>query len=57
MTSDIKVGDWVRFYRGGVLVIGVVEYIRERKAWERADELQTTAGAVNADYVLESRSK
>lgn len=50
-----KVGDWVRFYRNGALVIGIVSY-RRRGAFAR-DEwiLSTDAGEVNESDVLEVR--
>lgn len=56
MTTEIKVGDWVRFYRNGDLVIGVVEYIAKEDVLGHI-ELSTTAGPVDTDRVLEWRSK
>lgn len=53
--QDIKVGDWVRFYVNGHLVIGQVEYISKRRSWESWDSICTTEGSVSADYVLEVR--
>lgn len=49
-----KAGDWVRFYRNGVLVIGVVEYVR-RKPGIASHELLTDAGTVMEHDVVEAR--
>jgi hypothetical protein len=54
MRELLKVGDWIRFYRNGVLVIGVVNYIREDRAIGYT-YYQTDAGEVRADSVLEIR--
>ena len=50
-----KAGDWVSFMRNAQIVYGKVEYVRERKAWQRANTLVTTAGEVDADSILELR--
>lgn len=50
---NIKVGDWVRFYKDGRLYIGVVEYIRDTILGYK--EFQTDIGTVREDYVLEVR--
>ena len=52
---DPRIGAWVRFYRGGEIVIGVVEYVQEPDRSWHADKLCTTAGCVDADQVLEIR--
>lgn len=52
---EIRVGDWVRFYRSGQMVIGEVRYIIPRQPWERSGTLATDAGTVAADAVLEVR--
>ena len=49
-----KIGDWVRFYRGGILIIGVVNYIGA-DIWCK-DEYFTDAGVVSEDSVKEVRS-
>jgi hypothetical protein len=52
----IKVGDWVRFYHDGKMVIGVVQYTVK-------DDLlgymtaQTDIGAVDFRYILEVRGQ
>lgn len=46
-------GTWVRFYREGRMVIGVVEYTH--KSIIGTLTLATDAGEVEADSVLESR--
>ena len=55
MSSDIKPGDWVRFYRGGVLVIGKVEYVTEDTVRGWLHWLCTDAGQVESAAVLELR--
>lgn len=49
----IQVGDWVRFYRNGTLVIGVVEYVTKNVLG--GIELHTDEGTTNPEYVLEMR--
>lgn len=51
----ILVGDWVRFYSNGRMVIGVVQYVRARQAWEDGDRLLTDSGEVGMSSVLEVR--
>lgn len=53
--TTAKIGDWVRFYRNGVLVIGEVRYLVKRETWERSDTLQADVGEVQAEDVLELR--
>ena len=55
-TIKPKMGDWVRFYANGVLVIGCVEYVRVDTVLGD-HELYTTAGAVDSESVLELRRK
>ena len=50
-----KVGDWVRFYRDGKLVIGHVNYVRTDTVLGDA-EYQTDIGSVDEDSLLEVRS-
>ena len=52
MSDEIQVGigDWIRFYQGGQLVIGQVEYVKidsigQREAW-------TDIGAVRISHNL-----
>lgn len=52
---DISVGDWVRFYQNGRMVIGVVSYFITRKSWEEYDTICTDVGATTADAALEVR--
>ena len=52
--EDVKVGDWVRFYRAGKLVMGVVMYIHKEGVLHKI-ELQTDNGAVDLDSVIEKR--
>lgn len=45
-------GDWLRFYQGGRLVIGQVEYVtREHGHWQA----RTDHGTVREDSVQEKR--
>lgn len=48
-----QVGDWVRFYQGGKLVVGVVGYIRDANHYPWGSELCTDVGTVNISDVLE----
>lgn len=48
---DVKVGDWVRFYSNGVLVIGQVEYIY-KDLWTR---ICTDKGMISPDSIREVR--
>lgn len=51
----VQIGDWVRFYRNGALVIGIVNY-RRRDEFLGHWILSTDAGEVDADDVLEIRA-
>ena len=55
MSSDIKPGDWVRFYRGGVLVIGKVEYVARDAVRDWLYWIATDTGQVENAAVLELR--
>ena len=50
-----KIGDWVRFMRGGKLVIGKVEYLEPVYTMIGA-QYHTDVGSVHDEYVLEVRS-
>jgi len=52
---DIAVGDWVRFYQGSVLVIGVVQYVRETDSAPHVTEARTDVGAILVTSVVERR--
>ena len=54
MKFEYVVGDWVRFYYNGRLIIAEVTYIINRYGY---DYLQTDFGEVKFDSVLEKRSK
>lgn len=49
----IKIGDWIRFYQNGRLVIGVVQYVGRN--WE-GDFADTDVGRVAFRNVKEVRS-
>ena len=55
MPSDVEIvkGDWVRFYRGGCLVIAVVEYTSIKVGGYHY--LQTDKGEIDPESVLEVR--
>ena len=53
---EMAVGDWVRFYHGGRLVIGVVQYLEPAPLLKHLQEIMTDAGSVNARYILEVRA-
>ena len=48
-----KIGDWVRFYQNGKLVIAVVQYTKIDILGYAV--LQTDAGEIRAENVLETR--
>lgn len=53
----VEVGDWVRFFQNGVLVIGVVNYVKEDK-WDSGKyECVTDIGSVGEEYIQEIRRK
>ena len=54
---SIDVGDWVRFYQGGKLVIGVVQYVRSSHLDSSNPVIHTDIGTVTASVVTEARSK
>lgn len=56
MKNKLQVGDWVRFYRSGELVIAVIEYITKDNI---LGELiyHTTLGNITEEYILECRPK
>lgn len=53
MKLQVGIGDWVRFYQNGVLVIGQVEY--EIIGITNQRNFCTDVGAVCEDCVLEVR--
>lgn len=55
--GKFKVGDWVRFYRNGELVIGVIQYI-QKDSLTGKPELCTDSGVVEGDAsaIMEIRS-
>ena len=49
----VKVGDWVRFYQDGILVIGVVQYMeKDILGYTIA---KTEIGSIDIRYILEVR--
>jgi hypothetical protein len=52
----VKIGDWVRFHRCGVLVIGEVAYLRPSPLQAREMEVVTDHGVCNLSDVLEVRA-
>lgn len=54
--TDTGIGDWVRFYQNGRLVIGVVMY-RTEAQWSCEPEFCTDVGTVAVKNVLETRKK
>ena len=51
----VKVGDWVRFYQGGELVIGVIQYLEKNSLGHMI--AKTDIGAVDVQYILEARGQ
>lgn len=54
-TPVYEVGDWVRFYQSGKLVLGAVEYITKDSSGHT--ELNTDCGSVWAEHVFEVRHR
>ncbi len=52
--QQAHVGDWIRFQHGGVLVIGLVEYVR-KATWGGHAEYVTAQGITHDDAVVEVR--
>ena len=53
---SVKPGDWVRFYRNGLLVLGTVQYTRATEVWGSGGvEVLTDVGGVNITDILEVR--
>jgi hypothetical protein len=52
---SVKVGDWVRFYQGGKLVIGVVQYAEKDLLGYMI--AKTDIGVVDVRYILEARGQ
>jgi len=53
--TNTKQNDWVRFYRNGTLVIGVVQYLGEKDVLGYRT-ISTDAGTVSQDMILEVRT-
>ena len=53
---NIKTGDWVRFYRGGVITLSVVQYVRELKSYPYGLGVYTDVALISMSDVLEVRS-
>lgn len=52
---ELHIGDWVRFQRGGQLVIGEVAYVKDRDVLGYRQAI-TDIGAVREDAILERRA-
>ncbi|HEX8030298.1 MAG TPA: hypothetical protein VF491_17610 [Vicinamibacterales bacterium] len=54
---NVQVGDWIRFMRGGQLVVGTVAYIVPRKrGYDSTPEAMTIEhGQVSYDDIIELR--
>jgi|WetSurSiteA1Bulk_404760.scaffolds.fasta_scaffold00002_11 hypothetical protein len=54
--KDIRVGDWVRFMRNGLLVLSEVEYVKkDRLSYIYGMDIITTNGSVPEKDILEIR--
>lgn len=51
--KDVEIGSWVRFYQGGTLVIGVVQYLE--KDYLGFWKAKTDIGEVDTRQILEVR--
>ena len=54
MKPKYEVGDWVCFMKNGILKIGKIEYVKERRTAQKQEYI-TTEGGVSEDSVLECR--
>jgi hypothetical protein len=56
---NVKIGDWVRFEKCGIIVIGVVQYIDSHpfilSSSSNSPEAITDIGRVTISKILESR--
>jgi hypothetical protein len=50
-----KVKQWVRFYKDNRMVIGVVEYVIQDRAYSGEFNYQTDMGQISEQYILEAR--
>lgn len=50
-----QIGDWVRFMRGGLLIIGTVEYISKADSAMHEWDVTTSAGTIHETEILELR--
>jgi hypothetical protein len=51
-----KPGQWVRFYREGKMVIGVVQYVTPASSWDRDKwVVNTDVGSTGEGAILEAR--
>lgn len=50
------VGDWVRFYQAGVLVVGVVEYVTDSSAYGEQRRYLTNVGPCDGSQLIEVRA-
>lgn len=53
--SLIQIGDWISFYQGGTIVIGIVMYIKKDK-YIKKFKYSTHVGEVSQENILEIRS-
>lgn len=59
MDIDVKpkVGEWVRFYRDGRMVIGVIQYVRPAASWSASRwQADTDFGTIESRNILERRA-
>ena len=54
-TPTIYPGDWVRFYAGGKLMLGIVAYVRKPETYPYEWEALTDVGSVRCGHILELR--
>lgn len=56
MKNKLQVGDWIRYYSNGELIINAIEYITKDSLLGELT-FHTARGNVTIEYILESRSK
>ncbi len=50
---SIQIGDWVRYYQNGSMIIAVVQYVKDVSWYE--DDIYTDKGTANKRHILEVR--
>lgn len=52
---DVLPGDWVRFYSGGKLILGIVQYVERPRSYPWEWEASTDVGVIRCADIKELR--